>query len=203
MDIVITPFPTHRGVARGGPHGGARRRWRWHSRCGGWRWRRRDERRRGLRRQAGLRKLLAGDAYADTEAAIKAAVEDEDFDEAITIVFSSGILPLIHALIGFRRSLPGNALVDLIVEPTRPPVGRAVVRAVARTCCASTCDDTTPSPHRSSPSLQRALGDGEAPLYSQTGANPPTHPRQLHCRGTGVLLGCQLGARWCLASSLS
>ena len=61
--------------------------------------------------QAGLRKLLAGDAYADTEAAIKAAVEDEDFDEAITIVFSSGILPLIHALIGFRRSLPGNALV--------------------------------------------------------------------------------------------
>ena len=27
--------------------------------------------------------------------------------------------------------------------------------------------------------------------------------RQFHCRGTGVLLGCQLGARWCLASSLT
>ena len=48
------------------------------------------------------------------EDAIKAAIEDEDFDEAITIVFSSGLLPLIHPLIGFRRSLPGNVLVDLL-----------------------------------------------------------------------------------------
>ena len=50
---------------------------------------------------------------------------------------------------------------------------------------------------------RRALGGGEAPLCAQIGANPPTHPRQFHCRGTGVLLGCQLGARWCLASSLT
>ena len=55
----------------------------------------------------------------------------------------------------------------------------------------------------SSPFLRRALGGGEAPLCAQIGANPPTLPRQFHCRGTGVLLGCQLGARWCLASSLT
>ena len=61
----------------------------------------------------------------------------------------------------------------------------------------------TSSPQCSSPFLRRALGGGEAPLCAQIGANPPTHPRQFHCRGTGVLLGCQLGARWCLASSLT
>jgi hypothetical protein len=70
--------------------------------------------------QTALRKLLAGDAYATAEEAVKAAIEEEDFDEAITIIFSSGILPLIHALIGFRRSLPGNALVDTITERLRP-----------------------------------------------------------------------------------
>ena len=61
----------------------------------------------------------------------------------------------------------------------------------------------TSSPQCSSPFLRRALGGGEAPLCAQIGANPPTRPRQFHCRGTGVLLGCQLGARWCLASSLT
>ena len=69
---------------------------------------------------------------------------------------------------------------------------------------ASTCDDTYIfAAQCSSPFLRRALGGGEAPLCAQIGANPPTHPRQFHCRGTGVLLGCQLGARWCLASSLT
>ena len=61
----------------------------------------------------------------------------------------------------------------------------------------------TSSPQCSSPFLRRALGGGEAPLCAQIGADPPTRPRQFHCRGTGVLLGCQLGARWCLASSLT
>ena len=57
---------------------------------------------------------------------------------------------------------------------------------------ASTCDDTYIfAAQCSSPFLRRALGGGEAPLCAQIGANPPTHPRQFHCRGTGG----QLGAR--------
>ena len=95
-------------------------------------------------------------------------------------------------------------------EPPRSTALRPLLDARARRARAIACPHVLPramtptsSPQCSSPFLRRALGGGEAPLCAQIGANPPTHPRQFHCRGTGVLLGCQLGARWCLASSLT
>ena len=39
---------------------------------------------------------------------------------AITLIFASGHLPLIQALNGKRRSLPGVPLVDRIAEELRP-----------------------------------------------------------------------------------
>ena len=70
--------------------------------------------------QGALRRLLASEDYATAEAAVTAALDGNDYGEAITIIFSSGFLPLIHALIGYRRSLPGNPLVDRIAEELRP-----------------------------------------------------------------------------------
>jgi hypothetical protein len=62
--------------------------------------------------QPALRRLLSSDAYNEAADAVTAALDDNQHGEAITIIFSAGLLPLIHALIGFRRSLPGHALVD-------------------------------------------------------------------------------------------
>ena len=70
--------------------------------------------------QGALRRLLASEDYTTAEAAVTAALDANDYGEAITIIFSSGFLPLIHALIGYRRSLPGNPLVDRIAEELRP-----------------------------------------------------------------------------------
>ena len=51
--------------------------------------------------QADLRRLLASDAYAEAEAAdaVKSALDNEHHNEAITIIFGAGLLPLLHALI--------------------------------------------------------------------------------------------------------
>ena len=70
--------------------------------------------------QPALRRLLSSDAYNEAADAVTAALDDNQHGEAITIIFSAGLLPLIHALIGFRRSLPGHALVDRISEELRP-----------------------------------------------------------------------------------
>ena len=77
--------------------------------------------------------------------------------------------------------------------PLKPLLNARAHRARAIACSHVLPRAMTPtsSPQCSSPFLRRALGGGEAPLCAQIGANPPTHPRQFHCRGTGG----QLGAR--------
>ena len=49
--------------------------------------------------QADLRRLLASDAYAEAADAVKSALDNEHHNEAITIIFGAGLLPLLHALI--------------------------------------------------------------------------------------------------------
>ena len=70
--------------------------------------------------QVSLRRILAGTAYCTAVDAVTAAMDDNQFGEAISIIFSAGLLPLIHPLIGFRRSLPGHAVVTRIAEELRP-----------------------------------------------------------------------------------
>ena len=71
------------------------------------------------------------------------------------------------------------------------PSGRARRRARAIACphVLPRAKTPTPSPQCSSPFLRRALGGGEAPIYSQTGANPPTLPRQLPLQGHRGITG--------------
>ena len=71
------------------------------------------------------------------------------------------------------------------------PSGRARRRARAIACphVLPRAMTPTPSPQCSSPFLRRALGGGEAPIYSQTGANPPTLPRQLPLQGHRGITG--------------
>ena len=70
--------------------------------------------------QQNLRRLLASEAYVAAADAVTSAMDNDEYGEAITIIFSAGYLPLIHALIGFRRSLPGHVLIDRIAEELRP-----------------------------------------------------------------------------------
>ena len=62
--------------------------------------------------QGALRRLLTSEGYATAETAVTVALDASDYGEADTLILSSGFLPLIHALSGFHRSLPGNPLVD-------------------------------------------------------------------------------------------
>ena len=70
--------------------------------------------------QVQLRRLLASEAYQDAETIVKNYMDSGEYAEAISSIFATGMFPLVHALIGKRRSLPGYPLVDRIAEQLRP-----------------------------------------------------------------------------------
>ena len=67
-----------------------------------------------------LRAMLGSQEFLKACRLIESNIEQKRFNEAIKLIFAYGYLPLIHALIGRRRSLPGLALLDTIAEILAP-----------------------------------------------------------------------------------
>ena len=69
--------------------------------------------------QVSLRRLLSSTAYVEASEAVTAALDAAKYDEAIELIWATGFLPLVHALIGERNSLPGYPLIGRIAEVLR------------------------------------------------------------------------------------
>ena len=82
--------------------------------------------------QGSLRSLISSAAFSGAVALIEQHLVNGEFDLAITTIFASGHLPLVHALCGQLRALPNVPLVARIVQVLVPLGGQWVGNVLAK-----------------------------------------------------------------------